>query len=141
MCLHAPHLLDVEVTAALRRRVRLGQTRPTRAFEALADLADLAALRWDHAPLLGRAWELRENVTAYDGVYVALAEALDAVLVTSDVRLSRTRRACAARSKFSLTERHRIPGCPGSILTRYTMPAGDHAKVAAIPGFLRPIFA
>jgi len=90
VCLQAPHLLDVEVTAALRRRVRLGQTRPTRAFEALADLADLAALRWDHAPLLGRAWELRENVTAYDGVYVALAEALDAVLVTSDVRLSRT---------------------------------------------------
>lgn len=112
MCLHAPHLLDVEVTAALRRRVRLGQTRPTRAIEALTDLAALAALRWDHAPLVGSAWELQESVTAYDGVYVALAEALDAVLVTSDVRLSRTRRACAARSKFSLTERHRIPGCP-----------------------------
>jgi len=141
VCLHAPHLLDVEVTAALRRRVRLGQTRPTRAIEALTDLAALAALRWDHAPLVGSAWELQESVTAYDGVYVALAEALDAVLVTSDVRLSRTRRACAAKSKFSLTERHRIPGCPGSILTRHTMPAGDHAKVAAIPGFLRPIFA
>ena len=87
--LHAPHLLDVEVTAALRRRVRLGQTAPTRAFEALTELAALAALRWDHAPLLGRVWELRENMTACDGVYVALAEALDAVLVTSDVRLSR----------------------------------------------------
>lgn len=53
------------------------------------DLADLAALRWDHEPLLGRAWELRENLTSYDAVYVALAEALNTPLITSDVRLSR----------------------------------------------------
>lgn len=87
--LHVPHLLDVEVVAALRRRVRLGQTDLGLANEALTDLADLAALRWDHEPLLGRVWELRENVTAYDAVYVALAEALSTPLVTSDVRLSR----------------------------------------------------
>lgn len=87
--LQVPHLLDVEVAAALRRRVRLGQTDLALATEALADLADLAALRWDHEPLLTRVWELRENVTAYDAVYVALAEALDAPLVTSDARLAR----------------------------------------------------
>ncbi len=87
--LHAPHLLDVEVIAALRRRVRLRQTDLTRATAAVTDLADLSALRWDHEPLLGRVWELRENLTAYDAVYVALAEALASPLVTSDVRLSR----------------------------------------------------
>jgi predicted nucleic acid-binding protein len=87
--LHVPHLLDVEVTAALRRRVRLGQTDVEVATEVIADLADLAALRWDHEPLLRRVWELRENVTPYDAVYVVLAEMLDAPLVTSDARLSR----------------------------------------------------
>lgn len=87
--LHVPHLLDVEVTAALRRRVRLGQTHVSRATEALRDLGDLAALRWDHEPLLRRVWQLRDNITPYDAVYVALAEALNAALVTSDARLSR----------------------------------------------------
>ncbi len=87
--LHVPHLLDVEVTAALRRRVRLGQTDVEVATEVMADLADLAALRWDYEPLLRRVWELRENVTPYDAVYVVLAEMLDAPLVTSDARLSR----------------------------------------------------
>ncbi|MGI8696042.1 MAG: type II toxin-antitoxin system VapC family toxin, partial [Mycobacteriales bacterium] len=57
--LHVPHLLDVEVTAAMRRRVRLGQTDIGLAGEALTDLADLAALRWDHEPLLRRTWDLR----------------------------------------------------------------------------------
>lgn len=88
--LHAPHLLDVEVTAALRRRVRLGHTDAGRATQALTDLIDLAALRWDHEPLLQRAWELRENVSAYDAVYVALAEALETPLVTTDARLARS---------------------------------------------------
>lgn len=87
--LHVPHLLDVEVTAALRRRVRLGQTNAEVASDVLSDLAELAAIRWDHAPLLRRVWELRDNVTAYDAVYVVLAEMLDASLVTSDVRLAR----------------------------------------------------
>lgn len=87
--LHVPHLLDVEVTAALRRRVRLGQTDAGLATEALADLADLAAVRWDHEPLLPRVWELRDNVTAYDAVYLVLAEILGACLITSDARLSR----------------------------------------------------
>lgn len=87
--LHAPHLLDVEVTAALRRRVRLGQTELRLATRAMRDLADLPALRWDHEPLLQRVWTLRENLTAYDAFYVALAEALEAPLITSDGGLSR----------------------------------------------------
>ncbi len=87
--LHVPHLLDVEVTAALRRRVRLGLTKLEVATTVLTDLANLAALRWDHEPLLGRAWELRDNVTPYDAMYVVLAEMLDAPLITSDVRISR----------------------------------------------------
>ncbi|CAN5867876.1 PIN domain-containing protein [soil metagenome] len=87
--MHVPHLLDVEVTAALRRRVRLGQTDVEVATEIMGDLADLAALRWDHEPLLRRVWDLRDNVTPYDAVYVVLAEMLDAPLVTSDARLSR----------------------------------------------------
>jgi predicted nucleic acid-binding protein len=86
--LHVPHLLDVEVTAALRRRVRLGHTAVEVANNVLGDLTALAAIRWDHEPLLRRVWELRENVTPYDAVYVVLAEMLDASLVTSDVRLS-----------------------------------------------------
>lgn len=87
--LHVPHLLDVEVTSALGRRVRLGQTDLGIADQVMADLCDLAALRWDHEPLLPRVWELRDNVSPYDAVYVVLAEILGAVLVTSDLRLSR----------------------------------------------------
>ncbi|MGB3186511.1 MAG: type II toxin-antitoxin system VapC family toxin [Ornithinimicrobium sp.] len=87
--LQVPHLMDVEVTAALRRRVRLGQTEIALAHDVMSDLANLPAIRWDHEPLLRRVWELRDNVTAYDAVYVVLAEMLEAPLVTSDVRLSR----------------------------------------------------
>lgn len=87
--LHVPHLLDVEVAAALRRRVRLAQTDADTALAVLGDLEDLAATRWDYGPLLCRAWELRANLTAYDACYVVLAEMLDAGLVTSDARLAR----------------------------------------------------
>ena len=82
--LHAPHLFDVEVVQALRCLVRAGEVRPDRAEEAIEDLGMLAILRHLHVDLLGRAWELRDNLTAYDAVYVALAEALDAPLVTCD---------------------------------------------------------
>jgi len=87
--LHAPHLADVEVTQGLRRLVRGGEVSPSRAAEALADLADLDIHRHPHLDLLARAWELRENVTAYDAMYLALAEALGADVVTCDAALGR----------------------------------------------------
>ncbi len=87
--LHAPHLLDVEVTQVLRRYYLHGVLSSRRANQALADLAALSVERYSHEPLLARAWRLRNNVTAYDAVYVALAEALNAILLTCDERLSR----------------------------------------------------
>ena len=86
--LHAPHLADVEVTQALRRLVRAGEVSPGRAAEAIADLTDLDMFRHPHFDLLDRAWKLRENITAYDAMYVALAEALDAFIVTCDAALA-----------------------------------------------------
>lgn len=85
---HVPHLFDVEVTAALRRRLRLGQISGALASEALAEVASFPALRWDHGPLLPRVWELRD-LTEYDAAYVALAEALGVALITADARLAR----------------------------------------------------
>jgi predicted nucleic acid-binding protein len=85
---HAPHLADVEVTQGLRRLVRAGEVSPDRAAEALADLADFDLHRHPHLDLLARAWKLRDNVTAYDAMYVALAEALDAPIVTCDAPLA-----------------------------------------------------
>jgi len=87
---HSPHLLDVEVVQALRRLVRAGDVLAVRAGEALDDLADFGLRRHSHIHLLGRAWELRDNLTAYDAVYVALAEAIDAPLVTCDGPLATT---------------------------------------------------
>lgn len=89
LALHVPHLADVEVTQALRRYVREGALDSGSASAALADLAALDLDRHSHEPLLERAWALRENLTAYDAVYVALAEALDCVLLTCDGRLAR----------------------------------------------------
>jgi predicted nucleic acid-binding protein len=86
---HSPHLADVEVTQGLRRLVRAGELSPVRASEAIADLADLDLHRHAHLDLLTRAWKLRDNVTAYDAMYVALAEALDAPIVTCDTPLAR----------------------------------------------------
>lgn len=86
--LHCPHLLDVEVVQVLRRYVRSSQIDATRGAEAVADLGDLPILRHGHGALLRRAWELRENITAYDGMYVALAEALGVPLLTRDARLA-----------------------------------------------------
>jgi len=87
--LHSPHLADVEVTQGLRRLVRTGEVSPGRAAEAIADLADLDLHRHPHLDLLTRAWTLRDNVTAYDAMYIALAEALDASIVTCDAPLAK----------------------------------------------------
>lgn len=85
---HAPHLLDVEVCRTLRRLVRSGDVSAARAQEALSDFIDLDIRRHAHTTLLDRAWDLRNNLTAYDAMYVSLAEALDVSLVTCDAPLS-----------------------------------------------------
>jgi len=90
--LHAPHLLDVEVLSALRRVVAAGDASPGRAEEAVADLLDLPIERYAHDALVPRIWELRENISAYDATYVALAEAITeggVPLLTADARLAR----------------------------------------------------
>ena len=87
--LHAPHLADIEVAQALRRYVREGDIDAETAVVALDDFRALDLQRHAHEPLLERIWELRQNLTAYDAVYVALAEVLDASLVTCDGPLSR----------------------------------------------------
>ena len=87
--IHAPHLIDLEVTHALRRLFLTGDLRAERAREALMDLSQFPLTRHPHYPFLERIWQLRANVTAYDAVYVALAETLDAPLLTLDVRLTR----------------------------------------------------
>ena len=86
--LHAPHLLDVEVLQVMRRYERAGTISAMRGAEALEDLAAFPITRYPHQPLMARMWELRQNVTAYDAAYLALAEALAAPLVTRDAKLA-----------------------------------------------------
>ncbi|MDI3258492.1 MAG: type II toxin-antitoxin system VapC family toxin [Sinobacteraceae bacterium] len=87
--LHVPHLADVEVVQALRRYLRDGEIAPEDAAVALDDFRALDLQRHAHEPLLERVWALRSNLSAYDAVYVVLAEALDTVLLTCDGPLSR----------------------------------------------------
>jgi len=86
--LAAPHLLDAEVGQVLRRFVRTGSLDPARANDAIQDLLALGVTRYPHGPLLPRAFELRDSVTVYDGLYLALAEALRAPLLTGDAVLA-----------------------------------------------------
>jgi predicted nucleic acid-binding protein len=81
-------LLDVEVAQVIRRYAANGEIDQERGHAALDDLADMPLRRYPHDFLLSRVWSLRHNLTAYDAVYVALAEALDAALVTRDQRLA-----------------------------------------------------
>lgn len=81
-------LIDVEVTQALRRLVRAGEVSAERAAAAIEDLVDIDLHRHAHLDLLARAWKLRESLTAYDVMYVSLAEALGATVVTCDTRLA-----------------------------------------------------
>lgn len=82
--LHAPHLIDLEVVQAMRRFTQSGDLDPSRAQQALEDLADIDVHRHAHGDLMERIWALRANFTAYDAAYIALAEALAAPLVTCD---------------------------------------------------------
>jgi predicted nucleic acid-binding protein len=103
--LHAPHLLDVELLHALRRLVLAGHLSEDRAGDVRADFADLTVVRYGHAPLADRAWELRNNLTAYDATFVALAEALDVPLITCDARLAGAPRSSAIVELYEGTER------------------------------------
>ena len=87
--LAAPELIDLEVASVWRRAARAGRLEGKRARQALADLAALPLERAPHRPLMSRIWDLRENFTPYDAAYVALAEILDAALVTADQHLAR----------------------------------------------------
>lgn len=85
----APHVIDVEVMGVIRGMLLRGRLDNTAASQAVADLRDWPGQRVGHRLLLDRAWELRESVRGWDAFYVALAEALDATLLTMDARLSR----------------------------------------------------
>src|SRR5215210_5395101 len=85
--LHAPHLIDVEFLYVMRRMVARGQLAHSRADVVRADFSGLRITRYPHTLLLDRMWDLRDNLTAYDASFVALAEALEAPLVTTDARL------------------------------------------------------
>jgi predicted nucleic acid-binding protein len=91
--IHAPALIDLEVAQVLRRYVGLGQVPEHWARSALDIVLAFPMTRYLHEPLMKRAWALRENITAYDAAYVALAEALRAPLVTCDAKLARFRGA------------------------------------------------
>ena len=86
--LAAPHVIDVEVLGVIRRHHQLGHLDATAAAQAVDDLRLWTGERFGHRALLARAWELRANVRGWDAMYVALAEALDAVLLTADARLA-----------------------------------------------------
>lgn len=85
---NAPALIDIEVISTIRRWLAHGKLTAARADQAVHDLADLPIVRYQHGALLPRIWELRHNVSPYDAAYVALAEALEATLVTADGRLA-----------------------------------------------------
>jgi predicted nucleic acid-binding protein len=87
--LAAPELIDLEVLSTLRRAARAKRLDEDRSLQALTDLAAIPLRRVPHLPLLGRVWQLRDNLSAYDASYVALAEALGTVLVTADGGIKR----------------------------------------------------
>lgn len=85
----APHVIDAEVLGLVRRDRLSGRIDETSALQAIEDLRDWPGERFGHRALLDRAWELRHNVRTWDALYVALAEALEATLLTLDRRLER----------------------------------------------------
>lgn len=84
----APHLVDAEVLSVIQSCHRRGDLDLTSSTQAVDDLGSWPGTRFAHRPFLARAWELRSNVRAYDALYVALAEAMDAPLLTLDERLA-----------------------------------------------------
>lgn len=86
--LHAPHLVDSELASGLRRRVLAKEVSADDGWRALDTWRHLAVARYALSGLLDRVWDLRNNVSAYDASYIALAESLGCALVTADARLS-----------------------------------------------------
>jgi predicted nucleic acid-binding protein len=87
--LAAPHLIDLEIASVLRSAVLAGRMTPVRAGQALVDLADVDVERIAHTALLPRIWELRDHYSVYDASYIALAELLEAPLLTFDAMMTR----------------------------------------------------
>jgi len=87
----APYVIDAEVLGVIRRHYFLGRLDRTAAWQAIQDLREWPGERFGHRGLLDRAWELRDVVRTWDALYVALAEALDATLITLDERLGRVK--------------------------------------------------
>jgi predicted nucleic acid-binding protein len=98
--LHAPYLLDLEVTQVLRRLALQRVVPVLRADEAVRDLLDLRISRYPHVVFLPRIWQLRHNLSAYDAAYIVLAEKLGAALVTRDARLASASGHAAAIELF-----------------------------------------
>jgi len=98
--LHAPDLLDLEVTQVLRRLALQRVVPVIRADEAVRDLLDLRITRYPHFVLLPRIWQLRHNLSAYDAAYIVLAEKLGAALVTREARLASASGHAAAIELF-----------------------------------------
>ena len=84
----APELIDIEVAQVLRRLHRLGEIGGTEEAAAIESLMQMPLTRRSHRPHLARIWQLRDNLSAYDAAYVALAEALRCRLVTADARIA-----------------------------------------------------
>ncbi len=87
--LHAPHLVDSEVANGLRRLVVARRLLPEDGWNALDTLRQIGMTRYAVSPFVDRVWDLRDNLSAYDASYVALAEVLQCNLVTADARLGR----------------------------------------------------
>ena len=86
--IHAPHLVDLELLSAARKLTNGGQITVRQAEDLLRDFQDMRLIRYPHALVMSRAWQLRANLTPYDAAYIALAELLDAPLLTRDRRLA-----------------------------------------------------
>lgn len=102
--LHAPHLLDLEVVQVLRRYCVSGEMSAARAQEAIVDLLNFPITRYPHDIFIDRIWDLRNNITAYDAAFVALAESLPAPLLTCDSKLAA---ASGHRAKIVLIPKSR----------------------------------
>lgn len=86
----APHLIDLETASAAKRLSRMGELTPAAGQALIDDLFLMPIRRYDHRPFLDRIWDLRHNLSVYDASYVALAELLDAPLLTADAAIGET---------------------------------------------------